>query len=149
MLWKGRSTQNKYLHQTQLWSILQFAYQPKRSTDDAIITLIHNLAQHLDGVSKYARCLFIDYSSAFNTMQPHVKLIERLAAYNVPARLPVVCARFPNCNRSAVCSNEQSWAVIYHYDQHRSPTRMRFNAAFLFHCVHKCSYLNVRPTAKS
>ena len=65
---------------------LQFAYQANRSTDDAIVTLIHDLAQHLDGDSKYARCLFIDYSSAFNTMQPHV-LIERLADYNVPASL--------------------------------------------------------------
>ena len=48
-----------------IMDILQFAYQSKRSTDDAIITLIHNLAQHLDGDSKYARWLFIDYSSAF------------------------------------------------------------------------------------
>ena len=63
---------------------LQFAYQPNRSTDDAIITLIHEIAQHLDGDSKYARSLFIDYSSAFNTMQPHI-LIQRLEDYNVPA----------------------------------------------------------------
>ena len=73
--------------------ILQFAYQSKRSTDDAIITLIHNLAQHLDGYSKYARCLFINYSFAFNTMQPHV-LIERLAAYNVLARLQLLVLDF-------------------------------------------------------
>ena len=76
-----------------LMDILQFAYQSKRSTDDAIITLIHDLAQHLDGYSKSARCLFIDYSSVFNTMQPHV-LMERLAGYNVPARLQLLVLDF-------------------------------------------------------
>ena len=71
---------------------LQFVYPPNRFTDDATTTLIHKLSQHLDRKSKskyarkYARCLFIDYSSAFNTMQPHT-LINRLAEYNIPARL--------------------------------------------------------------
>ena len=63
---------------------LQFAYLPNRSTDDALITLLHELTQHLDHRSNFPRCLFIDYSSAFNTMQPHI-LIDRLAEYNVPA----------------------------------------------------------------
>ena len=34
---------------------LQFAHQANRSTDDAIITLIHDIAQHVDGDSQYAR----------------------------------------------------------------------------------------------
>ena len=34
---------------------LQFAYQSNRLTDDAIITLIHEIPQHLDGDSTYAR----------------------------------------------------------------------------------------------
>ena len=72
---------------------LQFAYLPNRSTDDAIITLIHALTQHLDHGSNYARCLFIDYSSAFNTMQPHV-LINRLNDYNIPARLQLFILDF-------------------------------------------------------
>ena len=72
---------------------LQFAYQANRSTDDGIITLNHEIAQHLDGNHTYARCLFIDYSSAFNTMQPHI-LINRLAAYNVPARLQLIVLDF-------------------------------------------------------
>ena len=72
---------------------LQFAYQANRSTDDVIITLIHEIAQHLDGDSMYARSLFIDYSSAFNTMQPHI-LISRLAEYNIPARLQLLVLDF-------------------------------------------------------
>ena len=72
---------------------LQFAYQSNRSTDDAIITLVHYITQHLEGCSKYARSLFIDYSSAFNTMQPHI-LIQRLKEYNVPPRLQLLVLDF-------------------------------------------------------
>ena len=74
---------------------LQFAYLPNRSTDDATTTLIHEFSQHLDckSKSKYARCLFIDYSSAFNAMQPHT-LINRLAEYNIPARLQLFVLDF-------------------------------------------------------
>ena len=66
-----------------------------RSTDDATTTLIHELSQHLDrkSKSKYARCLFIDYSSAFNTMQQRT-LINRLAEYNIPARLQLFVLDF-------------------------------------------------------
>ena len=72
---------------------MQFAYETNRFTDDAIITLIHEIAQHLDGDSTYARSLFIDYSSAFNAMQPHI-LISRLAEYNIPARLQLLVLDF-------------------------------------------------------
>jgi hypothetical protein len=65
---------------------LQFAYRPKRSTDDAINTFIHELLMHLEQTGTYARCTFLDYSSAFNTMQPHI-LIDKLSLYNVPARM--------------------------------------------------------------
>ena len=46
---------------------LQFAYRPNRSTDDAISIALHTALSHLD---KYVRMLFIDYSSAFNTIVP-------------------------------------------------------------------------------
>ena len=82
-------------HTKPIMDKLQFAYLPNRSTDDATTTLIHELSQHLDrkSKSKYARCLFIDYSSAFNTMQPHT-LINRLAEYNIPARLQLFVLDF-------------------------------------------------------
>lgn len=50
---------------------LQFAYRPNRSTDDAIAHLLHSILTHLDtGKGAYVRLLFIDYSSAFNTIVP-------------------------------------------------------------------------------
>ena len=49
---------------------LQFAYRPNRSTDDAISLALHTALSHLDQRSTYVRMLFIDYSSAFNTIVP-------------------------------------------------------------------------------
>jgi hypothetical protein len=65
---------------------LQFAYLPSRCTEDAINYILHELAQHLDKAGTSARCMYIDYSSAFNTMQPHI-LIKKLDMYGVPAGL--------------------------------------------------------------
>ena len=55
---------------------------------------MHNdLSRHLDGDSKSARCLFIDYSPAFNTMQPQT-LKEGRSLYNVPAKLQLSALDF-------------------------------------------------------
>ncbi|KAI4903708.1 hypothetical protein NFI96_021079 [Prochilodus magdalenae] len=49
---------------------LQFAYRPNRSADDAISTTLHLALTHLDNRNTYVRMLFIDFSSAFNTIIP-------------------------------------------------------------------------------
>ncbi|KAI4885370.1 hypothetical protein NFI96_008195 [Prochilodus magdalenae] len=49
---------------------LQFAYRPNHSTDDAISTTLHLALTHLDNRDTYVRMLFIDFSSAFNTIIP-------------------------------------------------------------------------------
>ncbi len=47
----------------------QFAYQSNRSTDDAIIYFLQKADTHLDNrKGNYVKMLFIDYSSAFNTI---------------------------------------------------------------------------------
>ena len=55
----------------------QFAYQENRSVEDAIILFMDNIYEHLTYDRNYARVLFIDFSSAFNTIQPHL-MIEKL-----------------------------------------------------------------------
>ena len=66
---------------------LQFAYVKARSTNDAIVTVIHRITEHLDRrSSNTARVLFIDFSSAFNTIQPHL-MIQKLEQLNVPPSL--------------------------------------------------------------
>ncbi len=50
---------------------LQFAYRPNRSTDNAISHILHSSLTHIDSSNgNFARLLFIDYSSAFNTIVP-------------------------------------------------------------------------------
>ncbi len=58
---------------------LQFAYRPNRSTDDAISQVLHSSLTHIDSTNgNYVRLLFIDYSSAFNTIVP-TKLAVKLS----------------------------------------------------------------------
>ncbi len=57
---------------------LQFAYRPNRSTDDAITQVLHSSLTHIHSKNgNYVRLLFIDYSSAFNTIVP-IKLAVKL-----------------------------------------------------------------------
>ena len=55
----------------------QYAYRENRSTEDAIVTALHSTLTHLDKKETYVRLLFIDYSSAFNTIVPN-RLITKL-----------------------------------------------------------------------
>ncbi len=58
---------------------LQFVYRPNRSTDDAISQVLHSSLTHIDSKNgNYVRLLFIDYSSAFNTIVP-TKLAVKLS----------------------------------------------------------------------
>ena len=56
---------------------LQFAYRCNRSTADAISLALHSALERLDNKDTYVRLLFIDNSSAFNTIIP-TKLISKL-----------------------------------------------------------------------
>ena len=60
----------------------QFAYRSKRGVEDAIVLFTHNIYKHLDKPKTYVRTMFIDFSSAFNTIQPHL-LIPKLRDYGV------------------------------------------------------------------
>ena len=66
---------------------LQFVYVSNRSTEDAMITLLHRVCQHLDNKSSNtARALFLDFSSAFNTIQRHI-MVDKLRELGVPQYL--------------------------------------------------------------
>ncbi|KAK3548467.1 hypothetical protein QTP70_013169 [Hemibagrus guttatus] len=62
---------------------LQFAYRANRSVDDAVNMALHFIPQHLDSPGSYARILFVDFSSAFNTIIPAL-LRDKLFQLNVP-----------------------------------------------------------------
>ncbi|PVD27363.1 hypothetical protein C0Q70_12520 [Pomacea canaliculata] len=48
-----------------------------RGVDDAKLFILHTLIKHLENPQAHARLLFADFSSAFNTIQPHI-LARRL-----------------------------------------------------------------------
>lgn len=56
---------------------LQCAHRSNRSTSDAIADALHISLFHLEDKDTHIRMLFIDYSSAFNTVIPH-KLTHKL-----------------------------------------------------------------------
>ncbi|KAI4874755.1 hypothetical protein NFI96_005252 [Prochilodus magdalenae] len=64
----------------------QFAYRANRSTDDAIALTVHSAFTHLDRKKTDVRMLFIDYSSAFNTIIP-AKLIPKLTDLGLNSHL--------------------------------------------------------------
>ena len=64
----------------------QFAYRKNRSTEDAISTALHSALSHLDNNNSYVRMLFIDFSSAFNTVIPS-KLITKLSHLGINTSL--------------------------------------------------------------
>ena len=71
---------------TPLLDPLQFAYRANRSVDDAVNLALHSILQHLDSPGTYARILFVDFSSAFNTILPAL-LQDKLSQLNVPDSL--------------------------------------------------------------
>ncbi|XP_062850752.1 uncharacterized protein LOC134313413 [Trichomycterus rosablanca] len=66
---------------------LQFAYRANRSVDDAINMGLHYVLKHLDCPGTYVRILFVDFSSAFNTVNPGI-LSYKLSQLTVP---PAMC----------------------------------------------------------
>ena len=71
----------------------QFAYKSKRGVEDAIVLFTHNIYQHLDKPKTYVRTLFIDFSSAFNTIQPHLLI--------------------PKLRNLGVCDNISAWILEF------------------------------------
>jgi hypothetical protein len=70
-----------------LFDPMQFAYRANRSVEDAVSLTLHHVLQHLETTRSYARVLFIDFSSAFNTIIPQ-NLFSKLCDFNVD---PLMC----------------------------------------------------------
>ncbi len=66
-----------------LLETLQFAYRANRSVNDAVNMGLHYVLQPLDRPGTYVRILFVDFSSAFNTIIPSL-LQPKLTQLSVP-----------------------------------------------------------------
>ena len=51
---------------------LHIGLGPGRGVDDAVATLLNYVLCHLEDAKTHARVLYMDISSAFNTLQPHL-----------------------------------------------------------------------------
>ncbi len=65
---------------------LQFAYRANRSVDGAVNVGLHYVLQHVDRPGAYVRILFVDFSSAFNTIIPNL-LLTKLTQPSVPSSI--------------------------------------------------------------
>ena len=61
----------------------QFAYRARRGVEDATATLLNLILKHLEGSNTHAKILFVDFSSAFNTIQPHILVDKLLRNFNL------------------------------------------------------------------
>ncbi|KAL0165647.1 hypothetical protein M9458_037491, partial [Cirrhinus mrigala] len=65
---------------------LHFTYQTNSSVDDAVNMVQYYILQHLDKPGTYARILFVDFSSAFNTVIPDT-FLNKLTQLSVPTAI--------------------------------------------------------------
>ena len=69
----------------------QFAYCKNRCVEDCTLSLIDYVLQHVDKSNSkdhkyFVKILYVDFSSAFNTIQPHI-LMQKLSVMNVNPKL--------------------------------------------------------------
>ena len=93
----------------------QFAYRQKRGVEDAIIVF-------LDKPRTYCRILFVDFSSAFNTIQPSI-LLEKLIDLDVNSYLSLWInsfltersqyVRYGNVQSNSIITNTGAPKVVY------------------------------------
>ena len=65
----------------------QFSYRKNKSTEDATLLYNNLVVEHLEHKNAYVRSVFIDFSSAFNTLKPAI-VINKLRTPNVS---PIMC----------------------------------------------------------
>ncbi len=66
---------------------MRFACRRHRGVEDATVTLLHTLFKHLEGSGSHARLFFVDFSSAFITIQPHILARQLLEQYDLDFNL--------------------------------------------------------------
>ena len=110
----------------------QFAYRRNRSTEDAILTLVHHAQKHLDTPNITARILFLEFSSALNIIQPHI-LLQKLRTMLVNPSLRKWILDFLTDRKQWVKINNN---FFYHHNkQWRPPGLCEFTSTVL--SVHK------------
>ncbi len=115
---------------------LQFAYRSNRSTDDAIAFTLHTALSHLENKNTYVRMLFVDYSSAFNTIVP-ATLVAKLQTLGLNRSL---CSWILAFWQAEVRWSE--WATTHHLPW--SSTLVHRRVASSAHSCTPCTHTTVQ-----
>lgn len=68
---------------------MQFAYRANRPTVDAVNMALHYMLEHLDTAVNYARILFVDFSSTFNS----IHIMESIHNHSIVTWFPTTAVR--------------------------------------------------------
>ena len=66
---------------------MQFRYRPGRVVEDAVATLINYVLCYIEEAKTHARVLYLDMSSAFNMLQPHLLFKKYISEINLESEL--------------------------------------------------------------
>ena len=83
----------------------QYTYRTKRGVEDATLMMVNSIYQHLDKSGNYVRVLMVDFSSAFNTIQPHL-MIDKLLSLGVNNHIVLWVHQFLTRRPQRVCLGE-------------------------------------------
>ena len=90
----------------------QYAYRANRSATDAITALIHSSITHLEKKNSYVMLLFMDFTSAFNTILPQT-LVNKLSSLGIaPSPCSWVLDFLTNRPQSVRINNTISSTII-------------------------------------
>ena len=106
----------------------QFAYKASRGVEDASLTLLNLITQHLEKAKSYVRILFVDFSSVFNTTEPYV-LLKRLIDLHVNSNFVLWIRDFLRDRPQRVCVNgylsDEEVCLLYTSPSPRDKPRSR------------------------
>ncbi|XP_014196244.1 neurotrimin isoform X1 [Haplochromis burtoni] len=108
----------------------QFAYKANWSTEDAIPTALHSTLHHLENPGTSVRMLFIDFSSAFNTIIPDI-FIDKLVNWTPPPLHMCMDQKLPH--RPFTISQGWQQAIIHPVAQHWLTTVMCAESTIIHH----------------
>ncbi|KAI3354448.1 hypothetical protein L3Q82_018507 [Scortum barcoo] len=111
----------------------QFTYRENRSTEDAVSIALHTALTHLQLPNTYVRMLFVDFSSAFNTVIPD-KLILKLHNLGTALIAVPLDQRLPHQQASG--GENRGQHILYTGPEHRHTTGLRAQPSPL-HSLHQ------------
>lgn len=94
-----------------------FAHCLNRSTEDVISAALYSALTHLENNNSYLRMLFIDYSSAFNTVIPTnliIKLMDRICSSICSWILDFLPIDPSLWGWAVICPQLSFWALVSH-----------------------------------